>query len=91
MPSQFTQEEAALMADQQFFLAKAHIMVKMRHLLGVTHETLKNEVASAALVTPPDFDPANCHFVKGEALESITRTPLPFGHSFGGDTISCVP
>ena len=56
------------MADQHFFLAKAQIMVKVRNLLGLTHEALKKEVASAALVTPPDFDPANYHFVKGEAL-----------------------
>ncbi len=82
MQAQFTDEEAALMADQQFFLAKAQIMVKVRHLLGVTHEALKKEIASVALVTPPDFDSANCHFVKGEALESFPYQYLDFPKHF---------
>ena len=82
MPLQFTHEEAALMADQQFFLAKAKIMVKVRSLLGATHEVLKKEVAAAALVTPPNFDPANCHFVKGEALESFPYQYLDFPKHF---------
>jgi len=70
------------MADQQFFLAKAKIMVKVRSLLGATHEVLKQEVAAAALVTPPNFDPANCHFVKGEALESFPYQYLDFPKHF---------
>ncbi len=68
MPSQFTEEETALMADQHFFLAKAQIMAKVRRLLAATHTSLKEEVGSASLVTPPDFDPTNYHFVKGESL-----------------------
>ena len=44
MPAQFTNEEAALMADQHFFLAKAQIMAKMRRLLAATHAALKGEV-----------------------------------------------
>lgn len=82
MPLQFTPEEVTLMADQQFFLAKAKIMVKIRNLLDVTHEVLKKEVAAAALVTPPDFDPANCHFVKGEALESFPYQYLDYPKHF---------
>jgi len=82
MPSQFTTEEAALIADQHFFLAKARIMAKVRGLLEATHATLKEEVASASLATPPDFDPTNCHFVKGESLEFFPYQYLDFPKHF---------
>jgi len=82
MPSQFTDEEAALMADQHFFVAKAQIMIKMRRMLTATHVALKEDVASVALVTPPGFNPANCHFVKGEALESFPYQYLDFPKHF---------
>jgi hypothetical protein len=82
MPPQFTDEEAALMADQHFFLTKAQIMVKVRSLLVATYEALKSDMASAALVTPPDFNPANCHFVKGEALELFPYQYLDFPKHF---------
>jgi hypothetical protein len=59
MPSPFTDEETALLANQQFFRVKAQIMVKVCHSLTATHAALKEEVASVALVTPPDFNPAN--------------------------------
>jgi len=82
MPPQFTDEEAALMADQHFFLTKAQIMIKVRSLLVATHEALKSDMASATLVTPPDFNPANCHFVKGEALEFFPYQYLDFPKHF---------
>jgi hypothetical protein len=82
MQSEFTNEEAALMADQHIFLAKAQIMAKVRRLLAATHVALKEEVASAVLVTPPDFNPANCHFVKGEALEFFPYQYLDFPKHF---------
>jgi hypothetical protein len=82
MLSQFTDEEAALMADQCFFLAKAQIMAKVRCLLTATHAALKEEVASAALVTPPDFDPTNHHFVKGESLDLFPYQYLDFPKHF---------
>ena len=82
MSSQFTDEETALMADQHFFLAKAQIMTKVRHLLSATHAALKEEVGSASLVTPPDFDPTNCHFVKGEHLELFPYQYLDFPKHF---------
>ena len=81
-PSQFTNEEAALMADQHFFLAKAQIMAKVRHLLEATHASLKEEVASASLATPPDFDPTNRQFVKGESLEFFPYQYLDFPKHF---------
>jgi hypothetical protein len=81
-PSQFTGEEAALMADQHFFRAKAQIMAKVRHLLEATHAALKEEVASASLATPPDFDPTNRQFVKGESLELFPYQYLDFPKHF---------
>ena len=80
--SQFTDEEAALMADQHFFRAKAQIMAKVRHVLADTHAALKEDVGSASLVTPPDFDPTNCHFVKGESLEFFPYQYLDFPKHF---------
>jgi hypothetical protein len=80
--SQFTNEEAALMADQHFFLAKAQIMAKVRRLLEVTNSTLKEELASASLATPPDFDPTNRQFVKGESLEFFPYQYLDFPKHF---------
>ncbi|MEO6307880.1 MAG: hypothetical protein ABIO96_11240 [Nitrospiraceae bacterium] len=82
MPSQFTHEEAALMADRNFFLAKVQIMAKVRRLLTATHAALKEEVAAAALVTPPNFNSANCQFVKGEALECFPYQYLDFPKHF---------
>jgi hypothetical protein len=81
-PSQFTGEEAALMADQHFFRAKAQIMAKVRHLLEATHAALKEEVASASLATPSDFDPTNRQFVKGESLELFPYQYLDFPKHF---------
>lgn len=82
MPSQFTHEEAALMADEHFFRAKAQIMAKVRHLLEATHAALKEEAASASLATPPDFDPINRQFVKGESLELFPYQYLDFPKHF---------
>ena len=82
MPSEFTDEEAALMADQHFFRAKAQIMAKMRHVLAATHVALKEEIGSALLVTPQNFDPTSCHFVKGESLESFPYQYLDFPKHF---------
>jgi hypothetical protein len=81
-PLQFTDKEAALMADRHFFLAKAQIMAKVRHLLTSAHVALKAEVVAAALVTPPDFNPANHHFVKGESLELFPYQYLDFPKHF---------
>jgi hypothetical protein len=82
MPLQFTQDEAALMADQNFFLAKARIMEKVRRLLEATHVTLNEEVVAASLATPPNFDPTNRQFVKGESLEFFPYQYLDFPKHF---------
>lgn len=70
------------MADQHFFLAKAQIMAKVRRLLEATNSTLKEEVASTSLATPPDFDPTNRQFVKGESLEFFPYQYLDFPKHF---------
>ena len=82
MPYRFTDEEAVLMADQQFFRAKAQIMAKVRDMLEATHTALKEEVGVASLVTPPDFDPISCQFVKGEHLELFPYQYLDFPKHF---------
>ncbi|MDH4188183.1 MAG: hypothetical protein OEV08_14425, partial [Nitrospira sp.] len=82
MSSQFTDEETALLSDQHFFRAKAKIMAKMRHALIAIHASLKEEIASTILVTPQDFNPANCHFVKGEQLEFFPYQYLDFPKHF---------
>lgn len=82
MSTEFTDEEAVLMADQRFFLAKAKIMTKVRRLLTATHVALKEEVGSASIATPPDFDPTKCQFVKGECLEAFPYQYLDFPKHF---------
>ena len=70
------------MADQHFFRAKAKIMTKVRGLLTATHAALKEEAGSATLITPPDFNPASCQFVKGESLEHFPYQYLDFPKHF---------
>ena len=70
------------MADQNFFLAKARIMEKVRRLLEATHVTLKEEVVAASLATPPNFDSTNRQFVKGESLEFFPYQYLDFPKHF---------
>jgi len=82
MPPQFTDEEAVLMTDRRFFLAKAQIMVKIRQLLTSTHIALKEEIGAASLLTPPDFNLAGCQFVKGESLELFPYQYLDFPKHF---------
>jgi hypothetical protein len=57
-------------------------MAKVRRLLEATNSTLKEEVASASLATPPDFDPTNRQFVKGESLEFFPYQYLDFPKHF---------
>jgi hypothetical protein len=85
----FSPQEVALMGDAEFFRAKAVIMRKVRDLLSRVHDGLRDEVAGAALLTPPDFDPANCQFVKGEHLEQCPYQYLDYPKHFaGGNTFT---
>ena len=104
LPSQFTDEEAALMADQHFFLTKAQIMAKVRRLLTATHAALKEEVASARSRDPAGLQSRQPSLCEGRVIwnsfptniwtfqnTSTTRTLLPFERSFGGGTTSYAP
>jgi hypothetical protein len=85
----FSPDEVALMADAEFFRTKAVIMRKVRDLLGRLHDGLREEAAQITLLAPPDFDPANCQFVKGEHLEHCPYQYLDYPKHFGGgDTLT---
>ena len=80
----FTPEELALMGNAEFFRVKAAIMRKVRDLLGRVHEKLRQEMADVTLLTPPEFDSANCQFVKGEHLEHCPYQYLDYPKHFAG-------
>jgi hypothetical protein len=67
----FTDEEAALLADAQFFRKKARITEKIRAQLEAVRAELKIELSDTRVVTPPEFDAGNLQFVKGEHLEEF--------------------
>jgi hypothetical protein len=82
---QLTTEEAALVADAQFFQTKARIMDKIRGMLEATRKELQDEMAKVVLLTPPGFEPAKCQFVKGEHLEDFPYQYLDYPKHFSGD------
>lgn len=81
----FTTEESALMADQQFFRAKAQIMAKVRDSLQALQPVLKAEVVASKLITPPGFDATKSQLVKGEHLEDCPYQYLDCPKHFVGD------
>jgi len=80
----FTDEEAVLLADAQFFRKKAAITTKIRAMLEATHGALQNELAGLSLVAPPDFDPHLHQLVKGEHLEDFPYQYLDCPKHFSG-------
>ncbi|MCC6139590.1 MAG: hypothetical protein IT389_03120 [Nitrospira sp.] len=84
----FTDEEAALLADAQFFRKKARISAKVRAQLDATYAGLTEELGQsglrASLVVPPGFDPRAHQFVKGEQLESFPYQYLDYPKHFDG-------
>jgi hypothetical protein len=80
----FTDEEAALVADGEFFRKKARISEKIRALLDATHEALKEEMGRFTIVQPADFDSSLFQFVKGEHLESFPYQYLDYPKHFHG-------
>ncbi len=80
----FTPEELNLIADENFFRAKAEIMRKVRKVLGQLHEGLKQDLAAVDLLAPHHFDPDNHQFVKGEHLEDFPYQYLDFPKHFAG-------
>ncbi len=84
-PAGFTPKELALVADKEFFKAKAAITPKVRALLEAVHAGLKQELAGVQLIVPSGFDPDKCQYVKGEHLEDCPYQYLDFPKHFDGD------
>ncbi|HKE61968.1 MAG TPA: hypothetical protein VKB33_05825 [Nitrospira sp.] len=80
----FTDEEAALLADAQFFRKKARITEKIRQQLEAVRDALKIELSEVTLLTPPEFDAGNVQFVKGEHLEEFPYQYLDYPKHFHG-------
>jgi hypothetical protein len=80
----FTDEEAALLVDAQFFRKKARITEKIRAQLEAVRAELKIELSDTRVVTPPEFDAGNLQFVKGEHLEEFPYQYLDYPKHFHG-------
>jgi hypothetical protein len=80
----FTNEETALMADDQFFRKKELIMAKVRRQLEATRGLLQEDLKGASLVAPPGFEPGKIQLVKGEHLESFPYQYLDCPKHFEG-------
>ncbi len=83
-PFVFTDEEARLLADAQFFRKRAAITTKIRAMLEVTLRALQQELVGLSLVVPPDFDPNLHQLVKGEHLEDFPYQYLDCPKHFSG-------
>ena len=83
-----TDEEAALVADAQFFRKKERISAKVRAQLDATYVGLTEELRRislhAGLIAPPGFNPRAHQFVKGEHLESFPYQYLDCPKHFDG-------
>jgi hypothetical protein len=83
-----TDEEAALVADAQFFRKKERISAKVRAQLDATYTGLTEELRRislhASLIAPPGFDLRAHQFVKGEHLESFPYQYLDCPKHFDG-------
>lgn len=80
----FTDEEAALLADAQFFRKKERISAKVRAQLDATYAGLTEELRRASLIAPPGLDLRAHQFVKGEHLESFPYQYLDYPKHFDG-------
>lgn len=79
-----TDEEAALVADAQFFRKKERISAKVRAQLDATFAGLTEEFGHASLMVPPGFKPHAHQFVKGEQLEFFPYQYLDYPKHFDG-------
>lgn len=79
-----TDEEAALVADAQFFRKKERISAKVRAQLDATYAGLMEELGHASLVVPPGCNLRAHQFVKGEQLESFPYQYLDYPKYFDG-------
>ena len=74
----FTDQELAVLADQDFFRKKAAISIKIKHVLEQLHLRLEAAIASQTLLAPEGFDPQARQFVKGEHLEDFPYQYVDF-------------
>ncbi|MEQ1656816.1 MAG: hypothetical protein ABL960_14075 [Nitrospira sp.] len=87
-----TDEEAALVADAQFFRKKERISAKVRAQLDATYAGLTDELRQvglhaglqAGLIVPSGFNPRAHQFVKGEHLEAFPYQYLDSPKHFDG-------
>ena len=84
VPISLTDEEAALVADAQFFRKKERISAKVRAQLDATYAGLTEELSRASLITPQEFNLRAHQFVKGEHLESFPYQYLDCPKHFDG-------
>jgi hypothetical protein len=84
-PPRFTPDELALIRDTRLFHVKARAGETIRALLDTIHAGLQAELESHTLLTPPEFDPTKCQFVKGEHLEDFPYQYLDFPKHFVGE------
>ncbi len=71
-------DEMAVLADRDFFLKKAVITLKLKHMLEQLHHRLEAEITSQSLLAPEGFDPTAKQFVKGEHLENFPYQYVDF-------------
>jgi hypothetical protein len=85
----FTDDETTLLADTQLFRKKTIITTKIRRMLEGTHQALRADLGTVALVTPPGFDSKVHQLVKGEHLEDFPYQYLDYPKHFqGGNTFT---
>jgi hypothetical protein len=85
----FTDDETTLLADTQLFRKKTIITTKIRRMLEGTHQGLRADLGTVALVTPPGFNSKVHQLVKGEHLEDFPYQYLDYPKHFqGGNTFT---
>jgi hypothetical protein len=80
-----TSEELKLIADVEFFHAKARIMVKVHGMLDDLYVGLQQDLRDVDLLAPATFNRKKFQFVKGEHLEECPYQYLDYPKHFEGD------
>ena len=84
VPLSLTDEEAALVADAQFFRKKERISAKVRAQLDAAYAGLTEELGHVNLTAPTGWNLRAHQFVKGEHLESFPYQYLDCPKHFDG-------
>jgi hypothetical protein len=74
----FSSDDLAHLSDKSFFLKKALISKKIKHILEHLQQALESEISRHTLLAPEGFNPKAFQFVKGEHLESFPYQYLDF-------------